>query len=202
MVKNKGRKVAKRPCNRRLSILERGIAIGMSKSGDDQYKIAATLNCATKSVRELEKKVKETKSLSDRPRSGRPKKTSPREDRNIKFNSLQDRFLPATKLAKNIAPNYLKKKVTARTVRSRLIKAGLPARTPRKKPKLSSTHIKARYEWAKEHLECLEEDWKTVIFSDESPFTLFQWAGKQYVRHRPGEEYLPQCVIPTVKYGW
>ena len=90
MVKNKGRKVKKRPCNRRLSILERGIAIGMKTSGDNDYKIAATLDCTTKSVRELKKKVDETKSLDDRKRSGRPKKTSPREDRTIKFNCLQN----------------------------------------------------------------------------------------------------------------
>jgi hypothetical protein len=40
-----------------------------------------------------------------------------------------------------------------------------------------------------------------VVFSDETPFTLFQWAGKQYVRRRPGEEFLDECLNPTVKHG-
>jgi hypothetical protein len=130
MVKNKGRKVAKRPCNRRLSILERGIAMGMSASGDNNYTIANHLNCTTKTVRELKKKVKVTKLLDDRKRTGRPKKTSPREDRAIKFNSLQDRFLTASAMCKKIVPTIVKNQITPRTVRTRLIKAGLPARVP------------------------------------------------------------------------
>ena len=49
-----------------------------------------------------------TQSLADRKRSGRPKKTSPREDRAIKFNSLQDRFLTASTMAKNLVPKIVK----------------------------------------------------------------------------------------------
>jgi transposase len=83
MVYKKGRKVAKRPLQRRLTLLERGIAAGLSKGGSNQYEIAEELNCTTKTVRELMKKVEKEKKLEDRQRSGRPKKTSPREDRTI-----------------------------------------------------------------------------------------------------------------------
>ena len=97
----------------------------MSTSGDNNYTIANKLNCTTKTVRELKKKVKETKSLEDRKRSGRPRKTSPREDRTLKLISLQDRFLNATKMAKKIVPNIVKKKLGVTTVRKRLRDAGL-----------------------------------------------------------------------------
>jgi transposase len=87
MVYRKGRKVAKRPIERRLTLLERGVVAGLAEGGSNQYQIAEKLDCATKTVRELLKKVEKEKKLEDRPRSGRPKKTSPREDRAIKFTS-------------------------------------------------------------------------------------------------------------------
>jgi hypothetical protein len=201
MVRNKGRRVAKRPLNRRLSLVQRGTAIGMSEMGANPYGISEKLNCAPKSIRELKKKVKKHNTLLDLPRTGRPKKTSPREDRSIKFNSLQNRRLTAKAMAIKQCPTFIKNKVSCSLVKRRLKDAGLPARIARKKPLLSVKNRKARYQWAKEHIDLTEEDWKKVIFSDESPFTLFQWAGKQYVRRRPGEEFKDECLVPTVKHG-
>jgi hypothetical protein len=99
MPRKKGRKRSKRPLNRRLSILDRGIAMGMSKVGIIDEEIANDLNCAPKSIRELKKKVEIHQTLEDLPRKGRPKKTSPREDRTIKFNSLNNRKLTAKAMA-------------------------------------------------------------------------------------------------------
>ena len=108
MVKNKGRKVAKRPLNRRLSILERGTAVGLSKAGHNPYSISEELNCTPKTVRELLKKVKTEKKLEDRDRSGRPKSTTPREERSMKFKSLKDRRLTAKAMALKTLPNLTK----------------------------------------------------------------------------------------------
>jgi hypothetical protein len=127
--------------------------------------------------------------------------TTPREDRGMKFKSLKDRRLTAKSMAKRILPNLTKNKVSVTTVKRRLIKVGLNGRVARKKPLLTDANRKARYEWAKEHRYLTAEDWKSVIFSDESPFTLFQTTGKQYVRRRPGEEFLDECLFPTVKHG-
>jgi len=201
MVYKKGRKVAKRPLQRRLTLLERGIAAGLSKGGSNQYEIAEELNCTTKTVRELMKKVEKEKKLEDRQRSGRPKKTSPREDRTIKFNSLQNRRLSAKAIALKTSPNFVKNRLSVSTVKNRLQEVGLNGRVARKKPLLSDKNRKARYQWAKDHRDLTKEDWKRVIFSDETPFTLFQWCGKQYVRRRVGEELKDECIRPTVKHG-
>ena len=40
-----------------------------------------------------------------------------------------------------------------------------------------------------------------MVWSDEATFRLFPTTGKVYVRRGKGEEYKPQCVSPTVKYG-
>ena len=44
-------------------------------------------------------------------------------------------------------------------------------------------------------------EWNKIIWSDESKFTLFGSDGRIYVRRRVGEEYLPECVQQTVKFG-
>lgn len=201
MVRNKGRKVAKKPLNHRLSLVERGMVVGMSKMGANNYTIAKELECTTKAVRKIKKKVEIHNTLEDLPRTGRPKITSPREDRTMKFMSLQDRRLTAKAMSIKQCPTFTKNKVSCSLVKDRLKKAGLPARVPRKKPLLSDKNRKSRYQWAKDHIDLTEEDWKKVIFSDETPFTLFQWAGRHYVRRRPGEEFNDENLQPTVKHG-
>lgn len=79
--------------------------------------------------------------------------------------------------------------------------AGLNGRVARKKPLLSKTQKKKRLEWAKKYRKWTEKDWERVLFSDESPFTLFPTSGKLYVRRRVGEEFLDECISPTVKFG-
>ena len=46
-----------------------------------------------------------------------------------------------------------------------------------------------------------ECDWQRVIFSDEGNFELFSSGKRVYVRRRPYEKYLDNCVVPTVNYG-
>jgi len=201
MPRKKGRKQKKKPQNRRLSLVERGQVSGMAVMGANNDEIAKTLKCTPKTVREIKKKVENHDTLKDLPRKGRPKKTSPREDRTIKFMSLQNRRCTAKAMNLKLCPTFMKNKVSTSLVKERLKKAGLPARVARKKPLLSLKNRKGRYEWAKNHLDLIEEDWQKVVYSDETPLTLFQWAGKQYVRRRPGEEFKDECLTPTVKQG-
>jgi predicted ArsR family transcriptional regulator len=151
MVRNKGRRVTKRPLNRRLSTLERGTAVGLSKAGHNPYSIADELDCTPKTVRELLKKVETEKKLEDKDRTGRPKSTSPREDRSMKFKSLKDRRLTAKAMALKTLPNLTKNKVSVTLVKDRLKKANLNGRVARKKPLLSPANRKARFQWAKNH---------------------------------------------------
>ena len=40
-----------------------------------------------------------------------------------------------------------------------------------------------------------------MIWSDESKFNLFGSDGRVYVRRRAGEDFLPECIQQTVKFG-
>ncbi|GFW53684.1 transposable element Tcb1 transposase [Trichonephila clavipes] len=43
--------------------------------------------------------------------------------------------------------------------------------------------------------------WKTVRWSDESRFTVWQSDGRVWVWRMPGERFFSDCVVPTVKFG-
>ena len=45
------------------------------------------------------------------------------------------------------------------------------------------------------------DEWEKVLWSDESSFTLFPRCGQKYVWRRPGEEFMEECLAPTVKHG-
>jgi transposase len=73
----------------RLTEGDRGRAVGMHEAGMSYFEIAAKLGCSKSSAQAVVKKFENTGSVKDLPKSGRPKKSSPREDRTIKFTSLK-----------------------------------------------------------------------------------------------------------------
>jgi hypothetical protein len=75
--------------------------------------------------------------------------------------------------------------VSTRTVRRELREMGFHGRVAAYKPKITRSNAKRRLEWCKAHRHWTLEKWKCVLWSDESP----------------GECYLPECRVPTVKFG-
>jgi len=43
-------------------------------------------------------------------------------------------------------------------------------------------------------------DWKYIIWSGESSFTLYPTSGRVYIWTSPKEAYNPECLVPTVKH--
>ena len=96
---------------------------------------------------------------------------------------------------------FVSKKVSVSTVRRSLNNSGLYGRVARRKPLLNDKHRRKRLDFAKRYRSWTSEDWKKVIFSDESRFQLFYSNGRTYVRRRKGEEFNENCVVSTVKHG-
>ena len=180
---------------------ERGKAVGLRMAGMSYQDIGDELGMSKSGAWKIIHKEKVTGSVQDLPRSGRPPVLSDRDNRALKIASLKNRKLTAVDHARNLRLHGIKKKVNVTTVRSRLREMGLNGRVARKKPLLSKVHKKKRVEWAKKYKKWTKKDWEKVLFSDESPFTLFPSSGKLYVRRRVGEEYLDECISPTVKFG-
>ncbi len=76
----------------RLSDQNRALAIGLLKAGKSVKYAAREMGCTPKAIRKLRDKYQATGYVKDRPRSGRPKVTTPREDRLIVNRTLRRRL--------------------------------------------------------------------------------------------------------------
>ena len=63
-----------------------------------------------------------------------------------------------------------------------------------------STNKKKRLAWAKKHEQWMFDQWKSVLWSDESKFEIFGSNHHVFVRCRVGERMISACVVPIVKH--
>ena len=90
--------------------------------------------------------------------------------------------------------------VSTRTILRRLEDQNLPGRKIAKKPMLRMKNRRASIEFAKKHVNWTVNDWKNVLFSDETKVNLIGSDGQQFV-HRPRNKRLdPKYVSSTVKH--
>jgi len=78
---------------------------------------------------------------------------------------------------------------------------GLNARIKRKKPLLLRKHRQRRLAFAQKYRNWTAEDWKRVVWSDETKINLFGSDGRQWCYKRNGEPLQDCHIFPTMKYG-
>ena len=81
-----------------LSLQDRACAIGQLEAGVPAFRVAASFGVSPGAISKLRAKFCETGEVKDRPRSGRPKKTTPQEDRFLTLAALRNRRLTARQL--------------------------------------------------------------------------------------------------------
>lgn len=140
-------------------------------------------------------KLKKFGNMTPRPKSGRPRKTTPADDRLILLQAERNPFVSGTSIKRDI-PDLC---CGERTIRNRINESGkLESHFAAKKPFLKPNHIKARLEWARKYKDWTPDQWETVLWSDESIFRLFGNRRKRVWR-RPHEIYNQKYIIPTTK---
>ena len=113
----------------------------------------------------------QTGNVTDRPRSGRPRKATPREDCFLTTPSRRNRFISSRKLGR-LLRNATGTRVCVRTVRNRLHAARLKAYRPYVGIPLTLRHRETRRRWARVHQGWTGRQWRNVLFSDESRFNV------------------------------
>jgi transposase len=91
--------------------------------------------------------------------------------------------------------------VSTETVRNCLKETGLRSLPKVKKPLLQKRHLKQRLAFAKKYQYWTEDDWKRVIWSDETKVNRMGSDGRKWGWKKPGTGLLPQHIQPTVKHG-
>ena len=154
----------------RLSNLERARALGVLQGGQTVAEVAIRFNVSRSTIKRLRHRFRDTGDVKDRPRSGRPRVTTVRQERYIETTAARARFITANQIENDVrnAARPAARPISHQTIRNRLHAAGLRARKPAKRPKMTAAHRAARLRWAREHVRWNRQQWANVMFSDES----------------------------------
>ena len=158
----------------RLTDVRRGRAIALLMQGQRQQQVANHFGVNVSTIERLVRRLRETGHLADRPRSGRPRVTSRRQDRTIRLAHLRNRQLTATETARTH-----NRQISPKTVGSRLREIGLRARRLYVGLPLTQARRLHRMAWLTAHAPRLfpKRQWRRVLFTDESRFTLYRADG-------------------------
>ena len=108
-----------------------------------------------------------------------------------------DNAVQATKFINSIIPDL----VSAQTVRRTLKEVGLRSATKKKVPMLKASYRQHRLKFARDHENWTVEDWKRVLWSDETKINRIGSDGKVYVWKKRDEPLSDCTTTPTVKHG-
>ena len=176
----------------------RDIIVDLHKAGMGYKKISKQLGEKLKTVGAIMRKWKKPKVTANLPRSGPPRRISPR---GISMMMRKVRDQPSTTEEELV--NDLKAvgtTVTKRTISTTQHREGLKSCCVRKVPLLKKAHVQAHLKFGKEHLDDPEEAWEKLMRSDEIKIELFGINSTRRVWRKRNSEYNPENTIPTVKY--
>ena len=172
----------------------------MLRAGQSIQHVARAMNVHFTTIFRLNQRWTATGRVSDRPRPGAPRVTTPRQDRVIRRIHLQDRFQTAADTART-THGQQGRPISSRTVRRRLAEGGIRCRRPYVGPILTNRHRQARLNWAVNRAYLQRRPWRDVVFSDESRFCVSHSDGRVRVYRRAGERYRNNCVVQRDRFG-
>ena len=175
--------------------------VSLADSAYPRDVIAEQFNCSVRTVYQILQNHKSRDTFEDLPRSGRPFKINDRALRHLDRHmdtSRRQTLGEITHFLNTSLSLPVCKDTISRTLNHRL---GYHSRHARKKPFLTASHIEKRLAWTSEVCRFGEEEWKRIIWTDESSVELGKLSSTPLVWRRTDEENDPRCIVPTFKSG-
>jgi transposase len=133
-------------------------------------------------------------------KGGRPKKISQTQCRNVVRAITSGRIDTAVDASKMLRDDF-DVSVSPQTVRNTLKECDLTPAKKVKKPLLTKRHRRLRLEFARRYENWTVDDWKNVIFSDETKVNRVGSDGKKWVWKKPGSPLRDNHIQSTLKHG-
>ena len=132
--------------------------------------------------------------------AGRPAKLTAADKRHMVRLISSGKLSTAVQLTKELK-DTTKVEIGVDTVRRALKDAGMKAVSKKKKPRLLPKHIRERLDFALQHQHWTVEDWKRIIWSDETKINRLGSDGHAWTWKKPGDELASRNIQGTVKFG-
>lgn len=178
---------------------ERNLIIRLHNQCKSLNEISQQIGRPRSTVQSIINRFCVTKSVKNKPRSGRPEILSKQDKHYILREIKKNPKISAPKLSADLQQRG--STVSASTVRNICRKEGYHGRVPRKKFWVGKANRKKRLLFAQAHRDKGNDFWNKVIFSDESKFNIFGSDGRQMVWRQKNCELQPKNLVPTVKHG-
>ena len=180
-----------------IPLFRRQQVIQLYIEGVSGRNIARQVNISLGAVQKIIKKYRSGFGVENKPKSGRPRLLTARMSNRIAICSKRD----PTRTAREVMTDCnLHGVVSIDTVKRELRRCGLFGRIAVKKPMLSRSNIKKRFQWCVAKRDWTVNNWKSIIFSDECRLELNP-NKRVYVRRHPGVRIQPKCINYTTKFS-
>ncbi|GFW17272.1 transposable element Tcb2 transposase [Trichonephila clavipes] len=185
---------------RHLDAFTRGRIIGKLEEGRSVTSVAAEFGIAHSIVSRLWRQFQATGTAIRGFSSGRPRGTTPADDRYIVLQARRNRRQTAGEIARHTT-QATGRPISRFTVARRLHGGGLFARRPVRCVPLTPAHQRRRSLWCREHRNWRDNEWGRVLFADESRFSLSSDSHRILIWRERGSRNHPLNIIERDKYG-
>lgn len=171
------------PTGGHLNKIQRAALITMDLLGIEHSTICDLTGCKAETVDRWVESYETTGTVDDEERSPRGRVTTRSQDQRIVGLARQKHFITP-----HLIGSKLKLHVDDRTVRRRLNEMGLLGRVARSEFPFTPKHMADRLSFAQAHLGWTDNDWKQVVFADETFLGLGN-EGQVWVQRPAGKAY-------------
>ncbi|GFT83925.1 transposable element Tcb2 transposase [Trichonephila clavipes] len=179
----------------------KGRIVGRLECERTQLEVSEELGIIQSVISRLWQRFQDDGNVSRCYSTGRPRVTTPNEDRYLAVSAKRNRRSRASDLFRQLSSAT----GTYSFKTDRVQHIGLYARRPVRCVPLTATHCRLRLTWSREHALWTPQQWACGMFSDESRFSLQSNSRRTLIWRAPGTCYHQQKTIERHRYcgaGW